>query len=124
MAMTETLQSRVSPMTPAVRIPKGPEYSHAFTLRSFLGRGGETLGAGRVVLAICLGLVRHALYGHYLIIRAKTSTGWLQTLMREIDSFSYCAIDPLVLLPIVTIRCERPNRPDLGTVKNDLRRIY
>ena len=70
MAMTETLQSRVSPMTPAVRIPKGPEYSRAFTLRSFLGRGGETLGAGRVVLAICLGLVRHALYGHYLIIRA------------------------------------------------------
>jgi hypothetical protein len=34
--MAETLQSRLSPMAPAARIPKGPEYSLALTLVDLL----------------------------------------------------------------------------------------
>ena len=36
MAMAETLHSRLSPMAPATRIPKGPVYSLAFTLVDLL----------------------------------------------------------------------------------------
>jgi hypothetical protein len=55
MAMAETLHSRLSPRAPAAKIPRGPEYSLAFTLVSLLGGSGEGFGVRGV--EISMGLV-------------------------------------------------------------------
>jgi hypothetical protein len=41
MAMADTLQSRLSPIAPAARMPRGPEYSLALDLVALLGMDGE-----------------------------------------------------------------------------------
>src|SRR5215213_6810433 len=41
MAMAETLQSKLSPMAPAARIPRGPVYSLTLDLVALLGSSGE-----------------------------------------------------------------------------------
>jgi hypothetical protein len=56
-AMAETLHSKLSPIAPAARIPRGPEYSRAFTLVSLLGRLGEMSDVDGVVISICLVLI-------------------------------------------------------------------
>jgi len=54
-AIAETLQSRLIPIAPAARTPKGPEYSLAFTLAALLWRSGGCCGVCRSVIssAIC-----------------------------------------------------------------------
>ena len=57
-AIAETLHSRLIPITPAARIPRGPAYSLAFTLVFLLHRYGAGCGVGCVTISVVLAAFR------------------------------------------------------------------
>jgi hypothetical protein len=49
--MAETLHSKLIPMAPAAKMPRGPVYSLTFPLVALLGSSGDVSMVGSVVLS-------------------------------------------------------------------------